>query len=123
MCTECGHRQPAGDRCASCGYDPLLSLGKSDTLDLMLDIEQRLTDRRAARIRIGSVVVALAVVFGLWMVPGYWGLRGRVYPGLPFFADQWFFMILIGLGLSKLLEHKLARRRFPYLDNDGKLIS
>ena len=59
------------------------------------------------------VVVGMATIFGLCMVPGYWGLRGHLYPGLPMLIDQWLFMAPIGLGLSKLLETKFSKRRFP----------
>ncbi len=52
------------------------------------------------------------------MVPGYWSLRGTMYPGLPMFIDQWLFMALIGHGLSKLLEKLYSKPRFPYLDDN-----
>jgi hypothetical protein len=55
------------------------------------------------------------------MVPGYWALRGRLYPGLPIFADQWIFMALIGLGVSKLLFKYVGRARFPYLDEQHNI--
>jgi hypothetical protein len=52
-------------------------------------------------------------------VPGYWSLRGVYYPGLPFIADQFIFMILIALGLSKLLAKTAPPSKFPYLDGDA----
>ncbi len=121
-CPECGHRQDGAGACGRCGNDPTLDLDKRDTVDLLFDIDQRLRMRRETRIRLGSVAIAVGLILSLWTVPGYWSLRGRVYPGLPLFADQFAIMILLGLGLMKLLERRYRGvRRFPYVTDDGQL--
>jgi len=121
-CTDCGHRQDAPGTCERCKHEPVLDLASPDTVDLLYDIELRLRMRRETRIRFGAVAIGVGVILLLWTVPGYWSIRGRFYPGLPFLADQFAFMILIGLGVMKLLEAKYKRvRRFPYVSDDGQL--
>lgn len=121
-CTDCGQRQDAPGTCSRCSHEPVLDLASPDTVDLLYDIETRLRMRRESRIRIGAVAIAVGFVLALWTVPGYWAIRGRYYPGLPLFADQFAFMILLGLGLMKLLERKYKGvRRFPYVGDDGQL--
>jgi hypothetical protein len=83
--------------------------------DLMRDIDQRAHDRAETTSRWIGVVVGLAIVFGAWLVPGYWQLRQQVL-ALPFFSDQWFLMALIGFVVMKLVQRSLTKRRFPYLD-------
>lgn len=114
-CPECGNRQSDGTRCTACGYDGVLALDNEQHVELLRDIDERRRERHSARVRIFSVIVAMAIVFGLWLVPGYWGLRGSVFPGLPLFADQWGLMIIIALVLWKLLERLAPKPRFPYL--------
>lgn len=116
VCPECGHRQAAGDRCGGCNYDGMLDLANERHVELLRDIDRRRRDKHTDRVRIISVLAAMAIVFALWLVPGYWHWRGRYYPGLPLLADQFAFMILIALGISKLLERRAPRSRFPYLD-------
>ena len=118
VCIDCGARQPDEGACRACAHELTLDLRDEKVRELMYDVDLRLASRREGRFRMIGVVVGMATIFGLWLVPGYWGLRGHAYPGLPMFIDQWIFMALIGLGLSKLLEKKLARRRFPYLRDD-----
>lgn len=118
MCIDCGARQPEEGACRACGHDLTLDLRDEKVRELMRDVDLRLQQRREGRFRMIGVVVGMATIFGLWLVPGYWGLRGRVYPGLPMLFDQWALMALIGFGLSKLLEKKLSRPRFPYLTDD-----
>jgi len=115
-CPECGHRQDAGERCATCSYDGMLDLANEQHVELLRDIDHRRRDKHSDRTRLLAVGISLAVVFGLWLVPGYWSWRGVAYPGLPFFADQWFFMIVIALGVWKLLGRTAPKPRFPYLD-------
>ncbi len=88
----------------------------------MSDVELRLRSRAEARARFLGVIVGLAVIFGAWLIPGYWHLRGRLYPGLPLFADQWIFMALIALGVSKVTLRWFGRLRFPYLDEQHRII-
>lgn len=90
--------------------------------DLMSDVDLRLSQKREGRARMVGVAVGMAVIFGLWLVPGYWHFRGRLYPGLPVFMDQWIFMAVIGFGVAKLLEKKLGKKRFPYLDQNHQIV-
>ena len=84
----------------------------------MRDVELRLKLRREGRLRFAGVVVGMGVIFGLWTQSFYWAARGHIYPGLPFFADQWIFMVLIGFGVAKVLEKSVGKLRFPYLRDD-----
>lgn len=118
-CPECGHRQDTGDRCASCCYDGMLDLANEQHVELLRDIDRRRRDKHSDRCRLLAVGISLAIVFTLWLTPGYWSLRGRYYPGLPLLADQFFFMIVIALGVWKLLERRAPKPRFPYLDGDA----
>jgi len=90
--------------------------------DLMYDVDLRLSQKREGRARMAGVAIGMAVIFGLWLVPGYWHFRGRLYPGLPVFMDQWIFMAVIGFGVAKLLEKKFGRKRFPYLDQNHQIV-
>ena len=122
VCIDCGARQPAEGACAACDHEMTLDTRDEQVRELMRDVEDRLTRQRESRFRFLGMLVAMALIFCGWMIPGYWGLRGRLYPGLPIFADQWIFMALIGLGLSKLLEKYAGRRRFPYLDINLEIV-
>ena len=115
-CPDCGHRQVEGrERCTSCGYaDGLLSLDNPEHVDLLRDIDQRRVDKHEARSRIIAVVIGLAVVFALWFVPGYWRARAQTL-ALPFYADQWILMILIGFGMTLLLKRTRPKPLFPYI--------
>ena len=115
VCLDCGARQPAAGKCGACGADEMHDMSSENVRELMRDIDQRLRDRRETLSRWLGVVIGVGVIFALWLVPGYWSLRGAVYPGLPFLFDQWIFMALLGFGVMKLLERALARPRFPYL--------
>jgi hypothetical protein len=103
--------------CAACQHDDTLDARKEDVRVLMRDVDQRLADRRDGRMRFVGVIVGMAIVFGLWLIPGYWSMRGTVYPGLPMLFDQWILMAVIGLGIVKL-GGKLGKPRFPYLTSD-----
>lgn len=92
-----------------------MDLRSRRTRDFLDEVESRLRDQREGRIRTISVVSAMAIVVALWLVPGYWSLRGRVYPGLPFLADQVILMIGVALGVMKVLEQKLDRPRFGFV--------
>jgi hypothetical protein len=115
-CPECGHRQDTGDRCGNCNYDGLLDLDNARHVELLHDIERRRRDKYNDRARLGSVAISMAIVFGFWLIPGYWSARGTIYPGLPLLADQFALMIAIAFGVSKLLERFAPRSKFPYLD-------
>jgi hypothetical protein len=118
VCIDCGARQADQGRCAACSHDDTLDARDERVRELMRDVDRRLADRRDARFRWIGVVGGMAIVFGLWLVPGYWGLRGYAYPGLPVFADQWALMALIGFGIGKLLHKLVGKPRFPYLQDD-----
>jgi hypothetical protein len=90
--------------------------------DLMSDVDLRLAQKREGRARMIGVLVGMGLIFALWAVPGYWHMRGRLYPGLPMLIDQWIFMALIGFGVSKVLEKKLGKKRFPYLDQNHQIV-
>jgi hypothetical protein len=114
-CPECGHRQESGDRCTACGYDGVLHLDHPQHVDLLRDIDLRRLDKHEARVRMLSVGVAMALVFALWCVPGFWSARSRAF-AMPFLADQWFLMIVIALGLTWVLKRTAPRPRFPYIE-------
>jgi hypothetical protein len=116
VCIDCGARQPAEGTCAACQHEMTLDTRDEQVRELMRDVDDRLTRQRESRFRFLGVLVGMTVIFCLWMVPAYWDARGRIYPGLPFLSDQWIFMVLIGLGIAKLLQNKVGKRRFPYLD-------
>ena len=117
VCLDCGERQPTGGACIACKHEMTLDTRDQKDRDLMHDVDERLRGERESRARFMGMLVGMTLIFGGWMIPGYWSLRGRLYPGLPIFADQWIFMALIGLGLSKLLTKYVGRPRFPYLDH------
>lgn len=122
VCIDCGGRQPAEGSCTGCQHEMTLDTRDEQVRELMRDVDERLARQRESRYRFLGVLVGMTVIFGAWMVPGYWDLRGRLYPGLPIFADQWIFMALIGLGLSKVLDKYVGRKRFPYLDLNLKIV-
>jgi len=118
VCIDCGERQPAEGPCIACKHEMTLDTRDEQVRELMRDVDERLARQREGRFRFLGVLVAMTVVFIAWMIPGYWNARGRIYPGLPMFADQWILMALIGLGLSSLLTRYVGRKRFPYLDQN-----
>ena len=122
VCIDCGARQEAQGACRACGHADTLDARDEKVRELMRDVDLRLTDRREGRLRFLGVGVGMALIFALWMVPGYWDLRGKIYPGLPMLIDQWLFMALIGLGVMKVGERVLAKRRFPYLGDDLTIV-
>jgi hypothetical protein len=118
VCIDCGARQDNEGACAACAHENTLDAREDRVRELMRDVDMRLTDRREGRLRFVGVGLGMALVFALWMVPGYWSLRGRVYPGLPLLVDQWFLMAVIAMGVIKGGEKLLFKKRFPYLRDD-----
>ena len=118
VCIDCGARQPDEGNCRACGNELTSKLGDERIRELMRDVELRLSLKRAGQFRMIGVVFGMAVIFACWTQSWYWDLRGKLYPGIPFLIDQWVFMALLGLGLSKLLEKRFTKRRFPYLNDD-----
>jgi hypothetical protein len=118
VCIDCGGRQDDAGTCLACGHEDVLDARKEDTRQLMHDVDRRLADRREDRLRFLGVGLGMATIFLLWLVPGYWSVRGTVYPGLPFLFDQWIFMALIGFAILKLGKRVFKTSRFPYLNSD-----
>ena len=118
VCIDCGARQDAKGACRACGHEDTLDANDERTRELMRDVDMRLGDRREGRLRFLGVGIGMAVIFGLWTVPGYWGLRGTLYPGIPLFIDQWAFMAIIAFGVIKGGEKLFFKKRFPYLRDD-----
>jgi hypothetical protein len=118
VCIECGGRQAEPGTCAACGAEDTLDAREERVRELMRDIDLRRGLRFEARSRVIGVGLGMLIVIGLWLVPGWWSLRGRLYPGLPLFADQFALMIAIAWGTSKLFERLRPPPRFPYLRDD-----
>ncbi|MGE0398623.1 MAG: hypothetical protein AB7T06_18090 [Kofleriaceae bacterium] len=123
VCIDCGARQAESGPCRACGKGDTLDARLEQTRELMYDVDLRIAQKAEGRARMIGVVVGCGLIFGLWLVPSYWGLRGTIYPGLPFFADQWGAMAVIGFLVSKVLEKRLAKKRFPYLDSTQQIIA
>lgn len=116
VCLECGARQAEAGTCRACSEPTTHDMRKEDVRDLMRDIDQRQRDRVEKLSRWTGVVVGVGLVGVAWIIPGYWSLRGTVYPGLPFLFDQWLLMAVLGLGVMFVMQRALAKQRFPYLD-------
>lgn len=114
-CSQCGNRQERDGSCARCRSDHLHDLRSRRSRELLEDIEIRLRDTREGQLRGIAVVGSMVAVFALWMIPGYSTARAVSF-ALPFFLDQIAFMVVIAFGILKVLEPKLMRKRFPYLD-------
>jgi hypothetical protein len=117
-CLECTARQATAGACARCGEPDTLDLRSENTRELVRDMAERRRHRAETTARWIGVAVGLVVVFGAWLIPGYWSLRGWVYPGLPFLADQWLFMIVIGVVVMKIAQRVLRDRRFAELASE-----
>jgi hypothetical protein len=121
VCIECGNRQADAGTCR-CGGGELLDARREQVRELMADIDRRASDRREATIRWAAVVLGAGIIVALWLVPGYWYQRGRLYPGLPFLADQFAFMIGLAILFLTLGKRVFGHRpRFPYLDEQQQL--
>jgi len=118
VCIDCGARQEEQGACRACSHEDTLDARDEKVRELMRDVDMRLSDRREARLRFLGVGIGMVIIFGLWTVPGYWSLRGTLYPGLPLFIDQWAFMAIIAFGVIKGGEKLFFKRRFPYLQDD-----
>ena len=73
----------------------------------------------------GAIVqMAVATLLGMGLASwAGWGLRGALYPGLPFFADQWGLMILIAFLVMKLGKKVVGHKpRFPYLNEQQQIV-
>jgi hypothetical protein len=123
VCIDCGGRQAETGACRACAKGDTLDAREERVRELMYDVDLRITQKAETRARLIGVALGVGTIVVLWLVPGYWDLRGSLYPGIPFLADQWFFMALIGVVVSKLLEKRLAKKRFPYLDDTQQIIA
>ena len=117
-CPECGHRQDDGAACASCGYDGLLDLGNMRHRDLLRDIDRRKLDKHNDRSLKLAVAIAMAIVIGMWFIPGYWSFRMQAI-ALPLLIDQWAIMIVFALGIQKVIERAAPKKKFPWIDDYG----
>ena len=116
MCIDCGARQAAAGACAACRRgDDTVDARDEKVRELMRDVEQELRVKRENRGRLVGVLVGMFVVFGLWLVPGYWDVEELVRA--PAFFDQWALMAAIGFGVMFALSRR-APKRFPYLRDD-----
>jgi hypothetical protein len=121
VCIDCGARQASEGACAACHHEMTLDLRELRVREFMRDVDLRLAQRREGRIRFVGVGCGMLIVFGAWLIPGYWKLRGLVYPGLPMFFDQWALMALVGYGVNVGLERVFKSKRFPYLDDNLRI--
>ncbi|MFN0251405.1 MAG: hypothetical protein ACKV2T_31305 [Kofleriaceae bacterium] len=122
VCIDCGSRQPERGTCRTCSKGDTLDARDERTRELMSDVDLRIRQKAESRARMIGVAIGIGTIGALWLVPGYWSLRGTLYPGIPFYFEQWFFMAVIGLVVSKLLEKRLAKKRFPYLDETQQIV-
>ena len=115
VCSHCGHRQPEDGTCRGCGSEFTLDLRRPDTRYFLEELELREERKREDRLRWIGVATGIAVVIGIWMIPGYGALRRKIM-ALPLFLDQLILMVAVSAGIILLLE-KLFRKpsRFPYL--------
>jgi hypothetical protein len=114
VCLDCGERQTDEGACRACTHDTTLDLREPTVRLLMRDVERRLAERRQGRFRTIGAISGMAVVFGMWTLPGYWEARSMTF-ALPVLLDQWLYMAVIGLGIAWLLKRIFDKPRFPYL--------
>ena len=114
-CSECGMLQAESPKCRRCGTEDLVDVRSASAREFLRDADLRRRDRASARHRMIGVVVGMATVFACWLIPGFWTVR-RQFFALPVFADQIGAMVLVGLGVLKLLDARVARTRFPWLE-------
>lgn len=122
VCIDCGARQDADGPCVKCRRDATLDTQDAKVRELMYDVDLRRQQKAEGRARLIGVAVGMSSVIALWLVPGYWKLRGTLYPGLPGLLDQWALMAVLGFLISKVLEKKLFTKRFPYLDQNQQIV-
>src|SRR4051794_20587872 len=106
---DCGARQAAAGKCAVCGKDDTLDSREERVRELMHDVDLRLAMARETRFRFIGVGIGMAIVFTLWVVPGYWAFERVI--ALPFLADQWLMMAAIGLGVMVGLGRVFNKKR------------
>jgi hypothetical protein len=117
VCSQCGHRQDAEGDCARCGKDTVHDLRRSTTRDLLGDIDLRRRDKIEGQSRAIAVIGAMIIVISPWFIVPNWSEIRRNAFAIPLMADQIILMVLVAFGLMKLLEAKLQKPRFPYLDS------
>ncbi len=121
ICVECGSRQADSGACQRCRTPSVLDGRLEQVRELMADIDLRASLRRETRQRMLSVTVGIVPVFVLWLVPGFWSVRGE-YFAIPFLVDQWVLMIGGALFVMRALQRFPAAKRFPYLDHNQQLM-
>src|SRR4051812_8260147 len=95
VCLDCGARGSEPGTCAACGKGELMDGRREDIRELMRDVDLRLGLKREAIVRWVGVGIGCGLIFACWLIPGYWALRGTLYPGIPMLFDQWILMILV----------------------------
>ncbi len=112
VCVECEHRQAAHGPCEVCGDQGVQDLRNPETLTFLQDLRTRALDRRETILRWVGVGCGIALVLGLWFIPGFWAARRRAF-AIPFLFDQWVLMGALAYGIGLLLD-KLLPNRAPY---------
>lgn len=121
ICVECGGRQAEAGACQRCRTPAVLDGQLAHVRELMADIDLRRSLRREARQRMLSVALGIVPVFLLWLVPGFWATRLRLF-ALPMLFDQWLLMIGLALLAMRVLQRWPGAKRFPYLDDNQQLM-
>jgi hypothetical protein len=116
ICSRCARRAESGAECARCRTDSMYDLRSQRMRELLSERQDRLVHERDARVNklcalAGVVIVVLAAKF----VPGYWKLRGDIYPGLPFFIDQLLLMAGVGLVARFAIDRIMPQPPFGFV--------
>jgi Na+/H+ antiporter NhaA len=114
-CSQCGNLQASGTACARCRYDVLLDVRRESVRELLHENDQRMQDKYRDRFRMVGVAGGMIIVVAIWFIPHFWEVRRHAF-ALPFLADQILLMVAIALGLLKLLETRIPRTKYPWLD-------
>lgn len=114
-CSQCGLLQVEAPACARCRFDPLIDVRRSSVRDLLVETDQRRLDRASARNRMIGVVLGMLTIGACWFIPGFWKVRAHTI-ALPFLADQLLLMAVVGLGVLTVLDRRVPKTRFPWLE-------
>jgi hypothetical protein len=115
VCAGCGQRQAGEGRCLRCGAEGVYDLRRPDTRFFLEELELREERRREERLRWVGVAAGIALVIGLWLIPGFGALRRQIM-ALPLGLDQLILMVAVSYGIILLLERGFRRpTRFPFL--------
>src|SRR5262245_42009298 len=95
VCLDCGARHAASGGCRACGRPNTCDARDTQVRARMREVERGLAERRTRTYGLIGAICGMALIVGLWTVPGYWHARGRSYPGLPLLFDQWIAMAAV----------------------------